>query len=188
MKVVLLGDSIRMGYQPFVVNKCTGIEIWGPPENGRHSVWELDHFQEWVVEQTPDLVHVNFGIHDASIEADGEHQILLAQYRLCLQRFIAKIKAFESAKMIWALTTPLYSPDPAKPMEEWRIADNHEIKAYNDAALEIVQNERMPINDLHDVIVRNNFSKCLTEDGCHMTDFGNEVLSDAVVEAIAEHS
>lgn len=90
--------------------------------------------------------------------------------------------------MIWALTTPLYSPDPAKPMEEWRIADNHEIKAYNDAALEIVQNERMPINDLHDVIVRNNFSKCLTEDGCHMTDFGNEVLSDAVVEAIAEHS
>jgi len=42
----------------------------------------------------------------------------------------------------------------------------------------------MAVNDLHDVILRNDFSKCLTQDGCHMTEFGNDVLSDAVAEVI----
>jgi len=47
-----------------------------------------------------------------------------------------------------------------------------------------MKSEGLPINDLHAVIVRSDFSKCLTQDGCHMTEFGNEVLSDAVVKAI----
>lgn len=92
MKVVLIGDSIRMGYQPLVAKKFEEAEIWGPIENCRHSLWVLDHFQEWVTDQKPDLVHVNFGIHDASIQEDGTHQIFLAQYRLCLQRFIDRVK------------------------------------------------------------------------------------------------
>jgi len=92
MKVVLIGDSIRMGYQPLVAEKCKEIEVWGPGANCRHSLWALDHFGEWVANQNPDIVHVNIGIHDCSIQPDGEHQIILAQYRLCLQRFINKVK------------------------------------------------------------------------------------------------
>ena len=92
MKAVLIGDSIRMGYQPLVAAKCHGVDVWGPAQNCRHSLWALEHFQEWVADQQPDLVHVNFGIHDASIQPDGEHQILLSQYRLCLRRFIARVE------------------------------------------------------------------------------------------------
>jgi lysophospholipase L1-like esterase len=187
MKVVLIGDSIRMGYQSLVMEKCDAADVWGPAQNCRHSLWALDRFQEWVAEQEPDLVHVNFGIHDASIQPDGEHQILLPQYRLCLRRFIAKIRGLEKPKMIWATTTPLYASEPDKPMAQWQVREEHEIDEYNAAALEIVKSEGLPVNDLHDVIVRNQFTKCLLEDGCHMTDFGNEVLSDAVVEAIGEH-
>ncbi|MBT4269747.1 MAG: hypothetical protein HOD85_36530 [Deltaproteobacteria bacterium] len=184
MKVVLIGDSIRMGYQPLVAKKCEKAEVWGPAQNCRHSLWALDHFQEWVAAQEPDLLHVNFGIHDASLQPDGEHQIILPQYRLCLRRFIAKVKELEKTRMIWATTTPLYTPDPEKPMVQWHIRERAEIEAYNAAALEIVKGEGLVVNDLHDVIVRSDFTKCLTEDGCHMTELGNEVLSDAVAKAI----
>ena len=184
MKVVLIGDSIRMGYQPLVAKKCPATDVWGPAQNCRHSLWALDHFQEWVADQEPDLLHVNFGIHDVSLQPDGEHQILLPQYRLCLRRFITKVKELGKTRMIWATTTPLYAPEPEKPMAQWRIREQAEIKEYNSAALEIVKSEGLPINDLHDIIVRSDFTKCLTEDGCHMTEFGNEVLSDAVVKAI----
>ena len=184
MKVVLIGDSIRMGYQPLVAEKCRAVDVWGPAQNCRHSLWALDHFQEWVADQEPDLVHVNFGIHDASLQADGEHQILLPQYRLCLRRFIARVRELGKTKMIWATTTPLYASEPEKPMAQWAIRKRAEIEEYNAAALEIVQSEELPVNDLHDVIVRSDFTKCLGEDGCHMTEFGNEVLSDAVVEVI----
>ena len=185
MKVVLIGDSIRMGYQPLVVKKCPEAEVWGPVENCRHSLWALDHFEEWVAPQEPDVIHVNFGIHDASLQPDGEHQILLPQYRLCLARFIAKVRKLGDTRMIWATSTPLYRPEPEKPMAEWSIEKQAEIEEYNAAALAIVMDEGLPVNDLNDVIVRNGFTKCLTKDGCHMTEFGNEVLSDAVATAIA---
>ena len=184
MKVALIGDSIRMGYQAQVADKCPEVEVWGPEENCRHSVCALDHFQEWIVDPKLDVVHVNFGIHDASILPDGEHQILLPQYLLCLQRFIDKVKELGTTKMIWATTTPLYVPEAGKPMAQWQVNTLADIGGYNAAALEIVKREGLPVNDLHDVIVRNDFSRCLQEDGCHMTAFGNEVLSDAVARAI----
>ena len=184
MKVVLIGDSIRMGYQPLVAEKCKEADVWGPAVNGRHSVWALGNFGEWVTNQKPDIVHVNFGIHDASLYPDGEHQIILAQYRLCLQRFINGVKELGKTQMIWASTTPLYTPEQGVPQAQWKIRTEAEIDKYNAAALEIVQKEQLPVNDLHDVILRNDFARCLREDGCHMTEFGNEVLSDAVVAAI----
>ena len=184
MKVVLIGDSIRMGYQPLVQKKCTGATVWGPSANCRHSLWALDHFQEWVVDQEPDLLHVNFGIHDAVLLPDVEHQILLSQYRLCLRRFVGKVRDFTKARMIWASTTPLYAPEPEKPMAEWSIQEEADIGAYNAVAHDIAKSEGLATNDLHGVILRSDFTRCLTEDGCHMTEYGNEVLSDAVVEAI----
>ena len=185
MKVVLIGDSIRMGYQPLVQKKLEGeAEVWGPAQNCRHSLWALDHFPEWVAAQEPDVVHVNFGIHDVSIQADGEHQILLPQYCLCLRRFIAKVKELGNAQMIWATTTPLYAAQEGVPMEQWPKRDVAELDTYNAAALEIVEPEGLPVDDLHQAILDNDFAKCLSEDGCHMTELGNEVLSDAVAAAI----
>ncbi len=181
MKVVLIGDSIRMGYQPLVIRKCKKAEVWGPTENCRHSLWVLDHFQEWVAGQEPDVVHVNFGIHDCIPMADGEHQILLSQYRLSLKRVIEKVKELEVTQMIWATTTPLYTSEEDKPMKEWQVRSDASLKEYNDAALEIIQAEGITVNDLHEVIMRNDYTKCLIGDGCHMSEFGNEVLSDAVV-------
>ena len=86
--------------------------------------------------------------------------------------------------MIWATTTPLYTSEPDRPMAQWSIRERAEIAQYNAAALEIVQRESLPVDDLHDTIARNDFTKCLGEDGCHMTEFGNEVLSDAVAGTI----
>jgi len=185
MKVVLIGDSIRGGYQQLVTEKCKGAEVWGPNENCEHSVKAVDHFQQWVADQKPDIVHVNFGLHDVSVHLDGTHKIILEQYRLCLKRFIDKVKELDGTRMIWATTTPLYQPEQGVPMSRWQEVGVAEIDKYNAAALEIVQRERIPVNDLHEVIIRNDFAKCVSEDGCHMAPFGNEVLSAAVVKAIS---
>ncbi len=184
MKVVLIGDSIRGGYQSLVVEKLKEAEVWAPAANCQHSVMNLDNFKIWVADQRPDIVHANFGLHDVSLQPDGSHKIILEQYRLCLQRFIDNVRALDGARMIWATTTPLYKPDPAVPMSQWRQLGIADVNEYNAAALEIVQRGQVPVNDLHEVVIRNDFPKCLREDGCHMTPFGNEVLSDAVVAAI----
>lgn len=185
MKVVLIGDSIRGGYQPFVQRKLKGeIEVVGPKPNCRHSLWALDHFHEWVEMEKPDLVHFNFGIHDVSPQPDGEPQILIDQYRLCLSRFIDKAEAID-VKMIWATCTPLFKTSKETPMSEWE--KRVDIEEYNAAALEVVERRGVPVNDLHSVIMNHGYLKCVRLDGCHMEPEGNEVLSDAVVKAIRSH-
>ena len=182
MKVVLIGDSIRKGYQPLVTRKLADkADVWGPAENCRHSLWALDHFQQWVADQKPDIVHVNFGIHDCVVMEDGQFQILLEQYCLCLRRFIARTRQI-GARMVWATTTPRYVPQDGRPMSEW--PKMHEIDKYNAAALKIVQEAALSVNDLHQVILDNDYTRCITEDGCHMSALGNEVLSDAVAKAL----
>ena len=174
-----------MGYQPLVIQKLEEADVWGPEENCRHSVTSLDNFYSWVVEQNPDLIHVNFGIHDSNYQHDGEHYITLHQYRLTLERYIYRLRnELSDTNMIWATTTPRYTPQEEVPMAQWSIMAEAEIPKYNAAALEIVHRKGIPVNDLHEAIMRNDFTKCLCEDGCHMTEFGNEVLSDAIVEAI----
>jgi len=185
-KAVLIGDSIRMGYQPFVQAKLAGeMEVWGPPENCRHRLWALDHFPAWVAEREPDILHVNFGIHDQSenTHGDGQVQILPEQYALCLKRFIAKVRALPKAPvMIWATSTPLFEAKVGTPMQEW--PTRGQIDRYNGIALEIVRASDVRVNDLHAVIMANDFWTCQREDGCHMLERGNELLSDAVVAAL----
>jgi len=170
-----------MSYQPLVIEKLKGqAEVWGPEANCRHSFWALHHFNEWVQARNPDILHFNFGIHDTVIMPDGKCQIVLEQYRLCLERFIGR--AGNGPKMIWATSTPRYRKQEGQPLSQW--PKWTEIDDYNAAALEIVKAYGLAVNDLHQVIMDNDYIKCLQEDGCHMTDFGKQVLCDAVVKAI----
>lgn len=182
MKIVLIGDSIRQTYQPLVANKLRGrADVWGPWGNCRHSLWALDHFNDWVADQKPDILHFNFGLHDADIMYDGQFQILPEQYRLCLSRFIKKAKDL-GPKLIWATSTPCYKPQENLPISRW--PKMTEVDDYNAAALGIVKDQGLAVNDLHQVIMDNDYTKCLKPDGCHMTEFGNQILCDAVVKAI----
>ena len=185
MKVVLIGDSIRQGYQPLVIKKLLGkADVWGPEQNCRHSLWALDHFQEWVAGRDPDVVHFNFGIHDAVIdEIDGQFQIIPEQYKLCLQRFITRAKKL-NAVLIWAASTPRYAKQEDVPMHQWSRME--EIDRYNRIAIKIVKENDLIIDPLDKIIMANDYTKCLKEDGCHMTDYGNQVLSEAVVKAVSQ--
>lgn len=171
-KVVLLGDSIRKGYLAEVKAGCKelDIDIWSPVKSGgRTSLWTLRHFQDWVIDSQADIVHVNFGIHDISMHTKN-NRIPLWLYKLFLRSFIRKIKKHD-IKMIWATTTPLCSK-------------LKQVERYNQEALKIVEQEHIPVNDLYSVIMKNDYLQCLNKDGCHMTEFGNKVLADAVIKSI----
>lgn len=64
-KLVLVGDSIRMGYQKTVRGELSDwAEVWGPEQNGGTSENGLAHLDEWAITRAPDLLHVNCGLHD----------------------------------------------------------------------------------------------------------------------------
>ena len=186
MNIVLIGDSIRMGYQPLVSKLLKGkATVWGPGDNCRHSLCILDNFQGWIIDRKPDILHINCGLHDAAEDVfpDGKAQVLISQYGINLRRIVQKTKQFlPETTMIWAMTTPrfLYAYEPRNlPFYQWKPKKN--IAQYNTCARKIMQANNILVNDLHKVVLENDVKKCMrSEDGLHMTTFGNEVLADAV--------
>lgn len=190
MKLVLIGDSIRHGYQHSVILKLRDrMQVWGPQDNGRHCMYILDHFYPWIQEPQPDILHINCGIHDAAcgIYDDNRPQVLPEQYRVGIRRIIQKTrKCVPYARILWATTTPRLLPREDVPFGKWKF--DPDIEKYNAIAREVMDEEHVPLNDLHRVILDSDYTRCIQKDGCHMTAYGYEALADAVVRAVLEVS
>ena len=108
-RIVLVGDSIRLGYAPRVAARLEGkAVIVSPPENGGDSANVLAHLDEWVIRQKPDVVHWNCGLHDLKrSRTDGHHQVELDRYSENLRRIVARIRAGTDAALVFADTTPI---------------------------------------------------------------------------------
>ena len=183
-RVVLIGDSIRIGYQAAVERELTGLaEVWGPGENGGTSENVLAHLDEWVIARRPDIVHLNCGLHDLRIERGrNERAVPLPQYRANLDTIFGRIRNETDAAIIWATTTPVN--------ERWhrekKDFDRREsdVAAYNQAAGEGANRMDTPIDDLYAVVMEHGRDTILSPDGVHYGEAGYKLLGRAVAEAI----
>lgn len=183
MKVVLIGDSIRMGYQPVVTAKLGDrAEVCGPECNGGDSSNVLAHLGEWVNDRDVDLVHLNCGLHDLRYRADGTYQVPIDQYRDNLAAIMDGIKGDLPNRLIWASTTPVVDARQSDGGAMRRF--NRDVIRYNDAALSIMQERGVPVNDLYRVVTEAGAEEHMSPDGVHFTEAGYELLAGAVVDAI----
>ena len=185
LKVLLLGDSIRMSYQPLVAEALAGrADVVGPEENCQFSLHTLGHLAGRLRELgTPDIVHWNNGIHDCGYNpARTPLQIPLDVYAMTLGYILAQLRD-TGATVIWATTTPVH-PDRLFVDDTWSW-HCEDVDTYNAAALEVMQAADVPVNDLHAVIAAD-IDRLLSEDMLHLSDAGRHACADAVVEAVRE--
>jgi lysophospholipase L1-like esterase len=183
MKAILIGDSIRQGYQPLVAEQLAGaVEVWGPAENGGTSANVLAHLEEWVLRREADLVHLNCGLHDLAVEKNGSHRVEPEDYRANLRRIFDRLKNETGTRLVWAATTPVLDArhHTTKPFDRFEA----DVQTYNAIALELAAG--LEVNDLHAVIVRGGVAECLGTDGVHMTAMGYALLAGAVAAKIRE--
>ena len=179
-RVILIGDSIRMGYQGVVQSELAGqAEVWSPAQNGGNSQNVLDHLDEWVLAQHPDVVHINCGLHDLRKEFGSDQAAVpLDRYQANVEAILRRIRKETHAKLIWATTTPVN--------EEWHHQrkgfDRFEadVVAYNRVATEICQRMAVTMNDLYQVVMRAGRDRILLPDGVHFTVEGYTILGEAV--------
>jgi lysophospholipase L1-like esterase len=185
-KVVLIGDSIRMGYAPVVRQELTDeAEVWAPAENGGTSQNVCEHLQAWIVAQQPDLVHVNCGLHDirtafgASAKAIG-----IGAYRANVTHIVTGALG-TGAQVIWATTTPVN--------HAWHHANKDfdrfeaDVRAYNEVAVEVAQSLGASLNDLYGLVMTAGRDALLLPDGVHFRPIGYELLGKTVAQAIRTH-
>ena len=156
-KILLIGDSIRMGYDKYVAMALEGqAEVFYPNENCRFTQYVLRHFQDWLKDsgfgEDADLVHWNVGLWDL-LELHGDEPITpLDWYEKYIHRICRRMQILcPKAKFVFATSTPINEP-----MYEAKLATfkrtNENIRAYNMAAIRACQEYGVVINDLYGLL------------------------------------
>jgi dienelactone hydrolase/lysophospholipase L1-like esterase len=187
-KVVLLGDSIRLGYAPLVARRLAGrAVVVSPPENGGDSRNVLDHLAAWAVPERPDLVHFNCGLHDLKrSEAGRRYQVPLDVYTANLTEIVRRLQAETGATPVFASTTPISDERHAARGAGF---DRHEedVQRYNGAALAVMRAAGVATDDLHWIVEQAGADQVLAADGTHYTPAGYERLAEAVADCVLRH-
>ena len=184
-KIILLGDSIRMGYDKYVKDAlCDVAEVYYPEENCKFAQYLLRFVHQWKKEGNwptdADLVHWNAGLWDV-VELYGEPPITTEeQYAEMIRRTDRQLRRlFPNAKIVFATST---SVEDGKYRAEFR-RKNETIKRYNEMAIEALSDSDCVIYDLFE------FSLSIPE-GCRsdMTHFntpeGRQAMGDRVLSVI----
>jgi lysophospholipase L1-like esterase len=183
-RVLLLGDSIRMSYQPHVAKLLDGkANVVGPADNCQYSLYTLSSLDRWIAELgKPDIVHWNNGIHDSGHNpARSPVQIPIDMYQANLEFILDRLIAL-TPNAIWASITPVHPDRPFRDSEwSWR---NEEIDQYNNVARELMASRSIPINDLH-TLLWNNLAEFLSEDQLHLSEAGQQACAKEVAESVS---
>jgi len=183
--VMLVGDSISMGYEAGVRERLAGkFRAEGLPDNGGTSANVLAHLDEWVIKKQPDIVHFNAGLHDIAVdEGKTTNRVLIGEYEANLRKVVRRLKTETKARLIWATTTPVIDQWHMKVKKFGRaLAD---VVRYNAVALRVMKENGVEIDDLFAAVQQDGRENCLMPDGVHMQDSASKMLAEAVAKSVA---
>lgn len=184
MKLMLIGDSIRMHYGPRVARELApDLDTWGPDENCGTSANVLANIDEWLARQRPDVVHLNCGLHDLRFDPGASAQLVpLQQYRSNLRQIFGLLEREERPRVIWATITPI--DERRHRMSKASRRYEADVGAYNEAARDIALEHGARIDDLHGLVVAHGPLGLLGPDGVHFTEAGYALLARAVAASV----
>lgn len=190
-KALLLGDSIRMGYDHHVRDLMAGTcdVRFHDTDNGRfaaYTLWQAN--QMWRHHGPFDVVHWNNGYWDMNIEPPMTEPIHpVDEYLHFLGRIIALIRG-NGAQVIFATTLPILESGSSVDNTGTGVKLNYSnewVKAYNGAAKDLMAKEGVPVNDLYALALTDpGYFKC--EDRLHLTEAGYMACARQVAGKINE--
>lgn len=184
--VLLIGDSISMGYTIPTRERLAGrANVHRPADNCGPTSHGLAQMDNWLGNRTWDLIHFNWGLHDLKyVDAEGRltdagkgrHFTSVDQYKQNLDKLVARLKT-TGAKLIWATTTPV--PAGANGRKQGDAA------VYNAAAMEIVNQSGITVNDLY-AFALPRLKEIQLPQNVHFTQEGSGRLAEQVANSILE--
>lgn len=189
--IILIGDSIRIRYQPYVAEALAGVaDVWGPEDNCKASCIVLRHLEPWVLSRLADVVHINCGLHDTVFKTEDQQPsdrpwVNLEQYKQNVRAILTAIRQRTDTTVIWATTTPVNVAlfNQTKPVR--RVEGD--IEAYNAVATALAAEFDVSVNDLYDFVMHHGRDRMLCPDAVHFTDEGSRLLGRCVAEVIHQY-
>jgi lysophospholipase L1-like esterase len=187
-KVLLLGDSLRMGY-------CNGVkellkeqaEVYFPAENCRYTQYTLQNLNGWLnaIENYEEIevIHWNNGHWDIARWCGSEDSLTSKEeYARMLKMILAALhRRCPKAQVIFATSTPM-NPD-GTPSGNPRTTED--IMQYNEVAKKVMAEEQVPVNDLFELLKDEPAETY--KDYAHLTEAGYAKVAKVVAERVAAY-
>lgn len=187
--VLIIGDSISMGYHKTVVRELEGkADVSRIPGNGQYSGFGIANIEKWLGDKNWDVIHFNWGLWDIYGWKYHDQDRTPKAYAQRLETLVKRMHQ-TGATLIWATTTPV-CPEPEVSMRKrWDteviIPPSLELQ-YRNEALEVMKRHKVRINDLYELIRPDLKKYSPKPDDVHFTREGSEVLGKQVAEAILQ--
>lgn len=176
-RVLIIGDSISIGYTPRVRRLLDGVaNVHRPTTNCQWSAYGDEHLEEWIGDSRWDVIHFNFGLWDW-YGWKQEEKATPESYAANLESMVRKMKAKTGAALVFAMTTP---PCLGPEKNANIIVTEERAKEFNQAAQSAMEKHEVGINQLYDVVrkERERFQRGV--DDVHYTEEGRDVLAAQV--------
>ena len=180
--VLIIGDSISIGYTPFIQKALTGVNVEHNPGNGGSTLRGVQNIEKWLGDKEWDLVIFNFGLHDMVYKdslnkydvVNGKIAVPLEDYRKNLQTIVDKLKE-TTATIVFITTTTV--PENASGRKVEAPAQ------YNQVAKEVMKKNNIEVLDLYETSVKVHPINS-KPGNVHYTDTGYELLSNPLIKKI----
>lgn len=196
-RVLILGDSISIGYTPYVQKMMEDEAVVLRPmranskraENCSGTTYGVQHVERWLKIDGGDwdVIHFNWGLHDmkredpktkqASRNPDHPRQADVEAYEKQLRAIVQKLKQTD-AELIFCTTTPV--PTGVSPHR-----DTTDPAKYNAVAAKIMKEHDIAINDLY-TFANSRLDKIQRPNNVHFTPEGSKTLATQVVKSIRD--
>ena len=188
-KVLIIGDSISIGYTSHVIENLKGVaEVKRHKGNAGPTIRGVAQIEEWLGDDKWDLIHFNWGLWDMYGWEYHKDDRSPEAYGKRLESLVGRLKK-TGAKLIWATTTPA-CPANETTMER-RFKQNVRIspaveRQYLDVALRVMRGNGVQVNDLHAFMKPQWTKYAIADNNVHFKPEGKKALGKQVSGCIAD--
>ena len=182
-KVLIIGDSISLGYTPFVIEGMANKAIVTHHEgNAGPTMRGIENIESWLGDGDWDVIQFNWGLWDMYGWRYYDIDRSPGKYESRLEVLVTRLEQ-SGASLIWATTTPVC---PDGEMKEKVKIDLETEKAYLETASRIMKSHGIEINDLHGFMESKRERYAIADDDVHYTEAGYRALAKQVSKSISQ--
>jgi lysophospholipase L1-like esterase len=190
-KILIIGDSISMGYTPFVKENLKDLaDVSHNPGNAQHTGNGLKNIESWIVADDWDIIQFNWGLWDLCYrhpdskvqgqrdKINGTISVNAKDYQKNLDAIVKLIRKNSKAELVFVTTTYVPEGEAGRFMEDAR--------KYNEIARRVMNANKVKINDIYSLSKEIHLEYGKGNDDVHYTEKGYELIGQHIADYLKQ--